>query len=261
MKGGMEGKEMMNKFLQAAFVGVFLFVSVPAAAAGLDPKNVGEILRTKDIGPFLHAVQTATAAVTVGRRGALMNADIDDYTRITWTSSIGAMPYPTRVNIEAYDASAGNVVACTQAVVRGVDQYGRSVSETVSGIDESPSYTDHVYEKVESIALTGCTKTGTSDTNDRIQALTTDNVGLLYPIASQADVIAVCGMTGQPASLANLSVQEHCYDPPAGAINTLRGWIDLGMADGSTESDGGNLGVNNQTIRIRLRGGVRVPDR
>lgn len=146
---------------------------------------------------YWHVGTSTPAALSYNGTVLLVRTDNNSAGGIggTWTSSLAAIPYPTRLDIEMYDLGSGSsALTCTSAVVYGRNSLGVVVSETVTGIDESESLTNWAYESISKVVWAGCYQgtTTVTDSSDRLAIRTTDHLGLPQPIGANTDVISLC---------------------------------------------------------------------
>lgn len=183
----------MNKF-QAIVLLALTLSPVSALAipgAGIGTRNVNNELRTRTL--VIPNIQVVDAGdVTVGKDGvgAILNPTIN--THVLTSTSIGALPYPAKLNVIAIDVGAdnGNAVTCTSVVIKGRDQYGRTISETVSSVNETAQKTTNVFESIS--AVTSVCVNGGGASGDIVKVSTSLEVGLGFDIRNVDAIIALC---------------------------------------------------------------------
>lgn len=197
-----------NKKLGLLALGLAALVAVPAYAL-IGPKNVDGQLRVASY--VIPRVVIPTTGVTVATGGVILASTIWDGAAAANVSvnalTIAALPYPSKLRVGLLDGGAGSGdLTCTSVAIRGKNQFGQDVSETVSTITETAQLTARVYETVDSIVSAGCAIASGGDTSDVLQVTGSAVVGLPRKLRVAADIIS-------------MSV----YDVSATATITMRG--------------------------------------
>lgn len=169
------------------------------SGGGITSWNVATDLRTRSY--HLGAIMVPAAGdVTAGIDGVVGKGDLysSNVGRvvITQTSSIAAFPYPAKLKLVLIDGGAASpALTCTSITLRGFDQFGNSISETVSSISETAKLSAKVYESLTSFTTAGCdiaTGSTNGDTSDDLQIAVSATIGLPFDIRSVDAIKAVC---------------------------------------------------------------------
>lgn len=231
--------------------------TIGPSGGGITTFNVGTELRSMEYILGTIMVPIKGTDVTVGIDGIVGKADLFAGTTTTAAPSftLGALPYPAKLNVAAHDGGAGTgAITCTSVTLSGYDQFGNAISETVSTITESASRTTKVYESVSSAVGAGCALASGGDSSDDLWIYVSSHVGLPYDIRSEAAIINFCATAGYAAGNA------YCYKggasdsatefDNAGASNRVD--VTYESLDVATNSSGHTL-ADGHEIRIRLR--------
>jgi hypothetical protein len=226
-----------------------LFLPLPVLAQGLDitrgqrglvQLRVHEhqfIAGTERLGTVGQGGSVAAKLLTGLTVGAPAGTTARTYT-FTRTGTTGAAvhppPYPARLQFFVADKDANSVVTCTGGTVVGIDPYGVSVSETVSGtIDDSPSsspvLTKYAYSDVVKITISGCVLTSGTVAADQILVAVSDWVYVGQKIRNSGNIHKVCGWDQDAAP--GVGVTE-CFT--GAQINTEKTWSSIFHAASNT---------------------------
>ena len=156
----------MKRFL------IFLFLSLAGCLSNADgaghvgPSAVVQELRTWNLNiPYYQADHgNNTNDITAGRGGvvAVMTLASASDAAMTTTSSATAFnsfPYPCKVHVTAKDTTNDATgLACTSVTIRGRNQFGEPVSETITGPTARATATKSakVYESLSSVTALNC---------------------------------------------------------------------------------------------------------
>lgn len=218
---------MKKLILTLALLGAFLIPGMAGAqspygyGSGIESRMFDQTTRTQQfeiVDYFLPTTATGsvTKAITqVGTRGLIMTSgatSMSGSTRLTQTSSIGAMPYPANIRIAIFDSGGGSTCTCSQAAVSGYDWRGAPITEVIPSIVEGGTSSFGVtstttFQRVTSVSITGCNGFGASD---QIQMYVGPKPGLPSRIQRNSDIISICFRpTGTVAA------HTHCGAPTA----------------------------------------------
>lgn len=179
----------MKKFSAIACA---LLLSVSQVAfAKIGSRNLEEDVKLRQVCYPAIFLPTVGTDVTVGTGGIVGTKSANGVSSITLSSAtteLSSLPYPAKLNVIMYDASANGTVVCTAAVITGTDQFGSPIKETVA-VTESAATTTAVWATVSNVAATGCSG---GSTGDLIQVYVSTTIGLGVKIASTADVESMC---------------------------------------------------------------------
>ena len=178
---------------------IAILICVPLIASALiAPKHLGKALRTSTfwIPSFQLAVVTANNSTdtTQDTNGVIAAIGLHDGTRPiigpVWTSSIAALPYPSKLRVMLKDGSNDSTLTCATVTIVGKDQFGVQKTDTLSTLTESVQTGARVLESVSRITAATCA--GGEGTDDTIQVSTSAWVGLPQKIRTACDLISVC---------------------------------------------------------------------
>ena len=177
------------KFLSCVIVGLF---SVDAFAL-IGNRNLEDELRHESI--CIPAPLTGTSTAGNGLDGLIFKTTINGISAPTSTASnAGApssFPWPAKLAVDLLDSAAtADTLTCTSVVIKGKDQFGRSIGEMVSTVSETAQNTSNVFSTVSSVVGAGCA--GASDAGDVLVVYQSQEVGLTRKIRAAADLEAVC---------------------------------------------------------------------
>lgn len=183
----------MNKF-QAIVLLALTLSPVSALAipgAGIGTRNVNNELRTRTL--VIPGIRpTAAGDVTIGKDGVVALADPTINTHVLTSTSWSAMPYAAKLNVGALDVGSdnGNAITCTSVVIKGRDQYGRVISETITSITETAQKTTKVFESIS--AVTSVCVNGGGASGDLVKISASLEVGLGFDIRDVSSIISLC---------------------------------------------------------------------
>ena len=233
-----------------------LAVVVAAGLAGLgliSDHNLGSHIRTRRqvVAPFTITSTTweSAGAHTVGFEGSIVRASIQSQVAPVWTSSIGAMDYPAKLDIRVVDEDDNSAaITCTSATVFGVRVLGRAGSETVNTINESENLTKYAYESVSYVTAAGCA--GFSS-DDYLVLKTSDHVGLRQKVSVNTDILSVCRMTHPDKTEGNET--QGCNKGSAYTVDQTANSVDLVQT--TTVS---NIAIfDEDTVVLTVKGSLR----
>lgn len=229
----------------------------PSAIALLGPKHMDGQLRVANY--TIAKVVIPTTGVTVASGGVIVASTIYDGAAAAdvslGTTVIAALPYPSKLRVGLIDGGAASgALTCTSVAIRGKNQFGQVVSETVSTITETAQLTARVYETVDSIVSTGCAIASGGDTSDVLQVTGSAVIGLPRKLRVAADIISMC-VTDVSASSAVICMRGSgtmAGSPvsldEAGAIDIDDSAVDIADAQNLPVVADADLGL---TFRIR----------
>lgn len=200
----------LPRFIQIALAALMLAIVPLTAFALIGPKNVdGQLRVARYVIPRVSI--GAAADVTVDTEGVIVSQTIWDGAAVIAAPSIvapnvGTMPYPAKLRVDLVDGGAASgAITCTSVVIRGKDQFGRAINETVSTLTETEQITARVYEQVDYVTFAGCAIASGGDTDDLIQVSASYWIGLPRKLRTAADIISMC-FSDTSASAVNI-----CY--------------------------------------------------
>ena len=162
--------------------------AVFAAVRGLQPS-----VRTQTV-TYAITVPSATE-VTEGTNGVISAITIWDGAAATspTDSTVAVMPYPGKVGVKLIDGGAASgALTCTSVVITGKDQYGNSISDTISTITETSQNSAKVFSEISSVASSGCAIASSGDTSDILRVAIDQVVGLPFDIRTYDNVLSIC---------------------------------------------------------------------
>lgn len=218
---------MKKLLLTLILLGGGLFPGLAAAqtpfgyGSGIESRTFDQTTRTQtyeisDYNLYTTATGSITRAITsVGTRGIIMTSgatSMSGSTRLTQTTSIGAMPYPANIRLAFFDSGGDGVLTCSNAAVRGTDWRGAPATENIPSLVEGTTASMGVtstttFQKITSVSITGCNGFGASD---QIQMYVGPKIGLPSRINKNSDIISICFKS--VAAAANVA---HCGAPTA----------------------------------------------
>lgn len=190
-----------------------------------------------------------------GRDGFVFYLDFSGVSSFSTTSAsaFGAIPYPSRLMIDFYDASSNGTLICTGLTITGYRWDGQKVTENVtraSSIVEtttSPRYTDNAFSAVTAVVGSGCSG-GAS--GDLLRIRVSPWAALPRKIVTSSDIDSVCvtaansGFTVQTAGYSFdtcLPGSAFTYDYPSNSIyllnNLFRAWLTGSTGTSSCQQD------------------------
>lgn len=228
------GRKMFAAAL-VAVASVFLF-----GFGGIGTRNLNFELRTnvKQIERINIAALT-NVGTTEGTNGLLLSSAIQGFTAMVRTTSIAnkRVHYPARLSIFIIDANANDTITCTRAIVKGFNQFGSLVTETVESIVEGENLTKNAFERVTSFQMVGCTYP--TDATDLMKVAVSDHPSIGRLIAKATDLVSVCKV--DRAADATL-----CVAGSVCTIKTFSATVDIGSCTGLSAAEF-------DTIEIRHR--------
>ena len=207
--------------------GLLVAASALVLMAGVSDRNLVSHQRTRRqvVSPFTITSTTWENAGnhTVGFEGSIMRASIQSQTTPTWTSSIGAMDYPARLDVRVVDeASDSAAITCTNVTIYGNSVLGTNVTEVIATINESENLSKYAYESVDYVRATGCA--GLSS-DDYLVVKTSDHVGLRQKIRVNSNILSVCRFTHPDKTEGNET--QGCNKGTSYTINAVANSVDL----------------------------------
>lgn len=190
-----------------------------------------------------------------GRDGFVFYLDFASVSSFSTTSAsaFGAIPYPSRLMIDFYDASSNGTLVCTSLTIGGYRWDGEKITENVtraSSIIETtttPRYTDNAFSAVTSVVGSGCSG-GAS--GDLLRVRVSPWVALPRRVLKSSDIDSVCvsatnsGFTVQAAGYSFdtcLPGSSFTYDFPSNSIyvlnNLFRAWLTGSTGTSSCQQD------------------------
>lgn len=257
----------MHRFIAnvAALLGAIILILAFAldAEAKVGPQNMTCEVRTHEVvipNLQIEPGSSETNAAIAGEHGVIMKGELyagsAAHTQVAQTSSVGVFAYPAAVRALTFDHS-GNTTAsitCTSATIKGRDQFGNYVQETLTSIDETGVVSTRVYEKILSVAFAGCL--GATATDDEVGVVMTQRIGIQRKLWHSDQILAVCSETdggGQGLICADGSDLDTGTE-----YNLTYGWIDFGYLAGGSGYFGSQIAADEggYTVTVRTRNPV-----
>ena len=115
-------------------------------------------------------------------------------TALTTGAKVVGIVAASRTGGWAAVTAASGALTCTSVTVKGKNQFGRLISETISTIAETDPGTRsaRVYEEITSITGAGCAIASGGDADDKMRIAVSPVVGLPQKIRQASDIISVC---------------------------------------------------------------------
>lgn len=172
---------------------LLVFSFSTAAFAKVGTRNLEEEIKHEVI--CMPVPVTGTSTAGNGGDGLIFKTTINAVSAPTSTAaSAGApstFPWPALLTIDLLDSAAtSDTLTCTSVIIKGQDQFGTLISETVTTISETAKNTTKVFSSVSSIVGAGCA--GASDAGDVLVVYQSPHLGLTRRIAAAADIEAAC---------------------------------------------------------------------
>lgn len=224
----------MNKLIRFILLFVIALVPITALAEGqvspgLSPGGLS--MSGRAINFPIHAIRTlattaaggCTVSATVsaveadGRDGVVTQAVVVVASGAFTVSTFGTQPYASRLEIDALDNDANGTALCTNVYIKGYGWNGKYQEENMA-ISEAIAYTAKAYNKLISVAATGCSG---FDTGDEIRIRVSRHIAFPWPIRELKDVDAVC------AAPPNETQHFKCLPVPAAALNYTANTVDI----------------------------------
>lgn len=249
---------------------ILFFLALVAAfalmGAGLETKQLSPMLRTQtEWVPAVVRANTTTTASTAGSSGVVFRSIICsgngtcDSSPTSTTSSLGALPYPARLDVRLRDlhatggAFASTALTCSSVSIVGVDVFGNDRTETLTSITENEKLTAHAYESVTRVAALGCNAYAEAwdanqdgvgrEADDFLIVRVSDRVALRQKIGTSSNVLSVCRINAMRGS-------PKCARGSAFTVDVNSNTIDLAADDG-----GGPVSLDNgSAVWISLTG-------
>jgi len=216
--------------LLAAMLGATFTPFFADAAGHIGWRNVSAELRTytRDY-PAPAVTALAASSLTAGTAGVIVVRPVTAVTSLAPLANTMTLPYPAKLKYLMSDnVGANDALACTSVIVRGRNQFGRPISETVS-VNETESKGSLVFESIATTEATGCTA-GT-DAADDLRIRVSNEVGLPVPIVSEAAMLDVCVYDLSAVNVLCYAPATFVADLVADSIDFDNGLVTLAISD------------------------------
>jgi hypothetical protein len=167
------------------------------AAGHISYSNLSAAERTRTLDVSCPAVASlAETAVTEGTAGVIDVLTVNGVTVATSTAPLMRLPYAAKLKLKMVDSDNdnANVLRCSAIVLRGRNQFGTLITETVALPNETEVKTTKVYEQLFSYSASGCANG--ADAEDAIRIRVSNEVGLPARVSTEDAIISACIVDG-----------------------------------------------------------------
>lgn len=166
---------------------VFCLSNVAIAKVGT--RNLEEDVKHRQICMVYNPSGTASN----GLDGVVFQTSIDAIHSPTSTAANAGAPstfaWPSKLTVDLNDASSDSTLTCSTVVIKGTDQFGKVISETLTSLTETDSTTTNVFSTVTSVVGTVCAG---GETGDTLVVRQSAEIGLTVKISDSSDVESAC---------------------------------------------------------------------